>query len=219
MLSAGRTVGQVDLHYRQVEGALRWHHWSCQPIQVVRRLVQAALSQRMLRCIALLRQQVAMLQLAADDGPDVVLVLEALLALSTAVAEYELGPDPTPKQRIAFAACEVPALRARFAQLVRAGEIHSGPAGLRLLHAARRRIAAYSAFALIAGWSALFFIGMAMRGTLDLQHLAGYLFGTVLISAYLTRGLFRELRTDEQTVLDLNSQLKPQREGHAKATT
>lgn len=219
LLSSRRAVGQVDLHYRQVEGALRWHRWSCQPIQVVRRLIQAAFSQRLLKCVALLRQQTAMLRLAADDGSDVVLVLEALVALSTSVAQYELGPNPTPKQRIAFAACEVPALRARFAQLVRGGQIDSSPAGLRLLHATRRRIAAYAVFALFAGWSGLLFVAMAIRGTLDLQHLAGYLCGSVLISAYLTRGLFTELRADQQTVLDLNSHLKPQRAVHEKPTT
>lgn len=218
MLSSRRTIGQVDQNHRQIEGALRWHRWSCHPIQVVRRLAQAAFSQRLLKCIALLREQFAMLRLAADDGSDGVVVLDAILTLATSVVQYELGPNLTPKHRIAFAACEGSVQRDRYAQLVRAGEIDSCPAGLTLLHVRRRRIAAYAAFALFAGGMGLFFVGLATRGILDLQHLAGYLVGSVLISAFLTRGMFAELRTDEKAVRDLNSHLRPRPAVHDRTS-
>lgn len=209
ILSSQRTIGQVDLQYQQLEQALRWHRSSCQPIQVALRLVQSLFSRRLTNCGALITQQKMMLRMAANEASDEARVLDALVGLSTVVAQFELGPDTTPKQRLAFAACEIPAVRARFALLVREGEIDSSPDGLKLLNASRRRIVAYAIFAMLAIWPGMIFIMMAMHGTLDLRELAGYLVGTVGLSAYLTRGLFTRLRADERSLQDLNSQLKP----------
>jgi hypothetical protein len=214
MLSSQRSIGQADLQYRQLEESLRWHRWSCQPIQVGRRIVHASLSRRLPNCLALIREQKVMLQLAADEGSDDALVLDALVALATAVAQFELGLNPTPRQRLAFAACEVPAIRARFAQLVRAGDVESAHNGLTLLRTARRRVEAYQTFALIAGWEGALFIAMALNGAIDQGELVGYLVGSVVFSAYLTSGLFAELRADDRAVRELNAQLRPRASGH-----
>jgi hypothetical protein len=210
MLSSHRAIGLADLQFRQIEGALRWHRASCRPISLVPRIVDAAVSGRLRRCLALIAEQKAMLHMAADEGSDDVLVLDALIALSTAVVHYEILSSPTPKLRLALAACGPPAKRARLARLVRGGEIESTPAGLRLLGATRRRVAAYGALAMFIMWPGAIFLKMAIDGALSPEQLVGYLIGTVLISVWLTRGLFTALRSDERMVLDLNSNLRPQ---------
>jgi hypothetical protein len=209
MLSSQRSIGLADIQFREIEGALRWHRWSCRAIPLARRLLQALLSRRFTKCMALVAEQKAMLHSAADESSDDEPVLRALVALSSAVVHYELGPCPTPKQRLAFAACEIPSARARFAHLVREGEIESTPEGLRLLHAARRRVAAYIMLAAFVSWPGLLFAEMALDGRLSPEGLVGYLIGAVLVSVWLTRGLFTELRADELVIHQLNSRLKP----------
>lgn len=218
MIFSQRTLAMTDLHLRQVQLALNWHRKSCQPGQVARRLVHALFSNRLTKLIALITQQKAMLKLAADEGSDDAPVLDALVALSTAVTVFELGPNATPKQRLAFSACEIAAVRSRFAHLVREGSIGTDPHDLRLQSATRRRIASYVTFAMLASWSGMVFITMAMYGTLDPWELAGYLVGSVVLSAYLTRGMFTELRADERTVQDLNSKLQPRSVRYKKAS-
>ncbi len=209
MLSSQRSIGLVDTLYQQFEQALRWHRRSCRPIQIARRLVRAVLTRRAASCLDLIAQQKAMLRLATDEGADGLAVLEALLSLSTAQVLFELGPDATPKQRLALGACKTSAQQARFALLVRQGDIASGPDGLRLLRVTRRRLGAYATFAMFAAWPGLLFIAMALDDALSLQQLAGYLTGSVGISAWLTSGLFTEIRSDERVVQDMNAHLSP----------
>lgn len=209
MATTQRSVGLADLQFRQIEGALRWHRTSCRPINLARRVVHAAFSGRLRQGLALIAEQRAMLRMAADEGGDDGLVLEALLALSTAVARIELGSCPSPKLRLALAACRLPVQRARLTHLVRGGEIECAPEGLRLLRVTRRRLWAYGALAAFMLWPGAIFLNMAINGALSPEQLAGYLIGTVLIAVWLTRGLFAELRTDERMVLELNSSLRP----------
>lgn len=210
MASSPRVIGLADLRFRQIEGALRWHHASCRPLPLVRRIVQATFSGRLGGCLVLVREQRSMLRMAADDGSDDGRVYEALLALSTAVGHYELRVGPTPKLQLALAACGHPARRARLSRLVRDGAIESTPAGLRLLGANRRRIAACAALALFIIWPGAIFFKMALDGALDAGQFIGYLIGTVLMATWLSCGLFTDLRADARLVLELNSSLRPQ---------
>lgn len=108
-----------------------------------------------------------------------------------------------------MAACRLPAQRARLANLVRGCEIESAPEGLRLVGVTRRRIWAYGALAAFILWPGAIFLTMAFNDELSPDQLAGYLIGTVLIAGWLTRGLFTELQTDEDMVVELNSSLRP----------
>lgn len=210
MLSSQRAFGLTTVQFQQIEGALRWHRASCRPVNVLRRIVDSAVTGRLRQAVALISDQKAMLRMAADEAGDDGLVLEALFALSTAVADYDLQPAAAPKMRLALAICRLPAKRARFACLVRNDEVEAGPNGLRLRGATARRNAAYGAVTLFTAWPGAIFLRMAIDGALSLSHLAGYLIGTVLISVWLTRSLFTELRADERLMLELNSNLRPQ---------
>lgn len=209
MLSAPRTFGHADSFCEQLVGALTWHRDSCRPAQILRRVVQALLSRRLRQCLDLIEHQQAMLQLAAEDCCDETEVLDSLVALSTAVEHFELGPDATAMQRLAFSACQIPEVRDRFALLVRSGEIEGTPSGLQLWRATRRRVAAYSVFAVLVGWPTLLFGMMKMDGKLTPVQLTAYMVGALAMAAWLTRGLFTELKSDERTVQDLNARLKP----------
>ncbi|WP_214279213.1 hypothetical protein, partial [Escherichia coli] len=66
-----------------------------------------------------------MLELAADDSSSDEALLDALIALSRSQVDYELGPSATPKQLLGLEVCEIPEVRARYAHLVRNGEISS----------------------------------------------------------------------------------------------
>ena len=145
-----------------------------------------------------------MLELAADDSSSDEALLDALIALSKSQVDYELGPNSTLKQLLGLEVCEIPEVRARYAHLVRNGEISSTAEGLMLTRAKRRRIACYSLFAMFVAWLALVFVWMAIDGKLNMTQLIGYLVGSVVMSAVLTRGLFTELTSDERTVRDLN---------------
>ena len=120
-----------------------------------------------------------MLELAADDSSSDEALLDALIALSRSQVDYELGPSATPKQLLGLEVCEIPEVRARYAHLVRNGEISSTAEGLTLTRAKRRRITGYSLFAMFVAWLALVFVWMAIDGKLNLTQLMGYLVGSL----------------------------------------
>jgi hypothetical protein len=209
MVSPQRKLGLMNLHREQFELALLWHRQSCKPINVARRLAESVFSGRSSKCLALIAQQKAMLQLAADDSSDNEDILDALFALISALEQFELGPDATPKQKVGLAACHVPAVRSRYASLVRKGDIESVPTGLNLRRATRRRIAGYAMFAMFAGWPGILFFRMAADGAISIGQLVCYLVGSVVVSAWLTRSVFKQVRNDELEVQNVNSRLQP----------
>lgn len=209
MFSAPRTVGHADTFCEQLAGALTWHRDSCRNAQLARRVLQALASRRLRQCLALIAHQQALLQLAAEDCCDESLVLDSLVALSAAVENFELGPEASPQQRLALSACQIPEVRNRYAWLVRSGSIESTPGGLRLLRTTSRRIGAYSMFAVLVGWPSLLFSLLTVDGKLSADQFAVSVACSVVMAAWLTRGYFTELKSDERTVRDLNSRLKP----------
>ena len=210
LLSSRSAPERVEVQFHEFERALRWHRWSCRPVQLARRIAQALISNRVSECRELIAKQKAMLSMAASETPGSdESVLHALINLSTALVRYELGPDSTPKERLAFEAADMPLVRQRFASLVRHGELEASLEGLKLLRAKHRRLEAYGAAALLAAWPSLLFIVASIEGFLNPDDLVAYIAGSVLMSALLTRPLFTELRADERTVEDLSSQLKP----------
>ncbi len=209
MISSQRTLGLADVQSQQIAQALQWHRQSCRPLQLVRRLYGALASRRLIKCLGLIADQKAMLRMAADDGCDDGAVLVALVELYDALVRFDLGPHATPKQRLALEICRIPQVRARFALLVRMGEIANTSNGLTLIRAKHRKIGCYAVLAMAAGLPALLFITLAVDGKLNFTQLAGYLTGTVVFAFVMTRGLFAELKFDERTVRDLNEQLKP----------
>lgn len=209
MFSAPPTVGHADAFCEQLVGVLAWHRDSCRPAHLGRRLLQALASRRLRQCLTLIDRQQAMLQLAADDCCDELQVLNSLVELSAAVEDFELGPEATTQQRLALSTCRIPEVRARFALLVRSGEIESTSDGLRLPRANRLRIAAFGVFVMLVGWPTLLFAVMAVAGELTSVEFAAYVCGSVVMAFLLTRGLFTGLKSDERTVRDLNAQLKP----------
>ena len=209
MVFSQRTVGGADVQWQQIAQAINWHRLSCRSLRIALRWYQALLSRRLTKCFALIAEQRAMLELAADDSSSDEALLDALIALSRSQVDYELGPSATPKQLLGLEVCEIPEVRARYAHLVRNGEISSTAEGLTLTRAKRRRITGYSLFAMFVAWLALVFVWMAIDGKLNLTQLMGYLVGSVVMSAVLTRGLFTELTSDERTVRDLNERLRP----------
>ncbi|TDP74754.1 hypothetical protein [Roseateles toxinivorans] len=211
MLSSQRAIGLTALQFQKIEGALRWHRDACRPVNVLRRLVSSAFSGRLRQAIALICEQKTMLRMAADETGDDGTVLEALFSLSSAVADYELqSAVDEPKMRLALAVCSLQGKRDRFARLVRNGEVETAPTGLRLRGLTARRIAAYGAVTLFTVWPGAIFWRMEVDGALSRGQLVGYLIGTVLISIWLTRSLFTELRADKRLMLELNSDLRPQ---------
>lgn len=209
MVASRPELGPWDVQYQQIERALIWHRQSCGPLQVALRSLEAVTTKRLSKCLDLISQQKAMLALAAQEGLDDTPVLDALIALYDALVRYDLGPDATPKQRLALEICKIPEVRKRYALLVRAGEITGDADGLKLPRAKRRRIACLTYAAMLAGWPAFIFTWMMLHGTLTPAELAVHLVACVAMSAYLTRGLFAEIRSDEHTVRDLNAHLRP----------
>lgn len=205
LLGSRRTIEDADDQIKQLEQVLLFHLRSCQPLRILARLLLAALSGRFLNCAALIGEQRALVQLAADESSQNASVLEAIAVLSKAVIRFELGRDASERHRIAYAACNIPTVRIRFAQMVRRGDIAFNRTGLTLLRARRRRLAAYGFVSALAAGPGSVFITMAISGTIGLADLCLYLVSSILMAAYLTRGNFADLREDERVIRDLNS--------------
>lgn len=208
MASSPRSLGAADIQFRKIEQALVMHRAACRPFQIVQRLWDALLSGRLSLYLDLVTQQRSLLRMAADDGSDAIDVLQALAALKHALARFELGPRATPTQRMALEACSSPAASARYALLVRAGEIGSTPAGLLLARTTRRMVASCSFFAMVAGAPLLFSTATLGHSPTTLQWV-GLLGVSIALSSWLTRGLFETLKADVRAVRDLNDRLKP----------
>jgi hypothetical protein len=65
-------------------------------------------------------------------------------------------------------------------------------------------------FALVVGWEWFIFVTMAIRGTIEIAELIGYMAGALLFSFWLTRNLFTALRADQRAVDQVNARLQPQ---------
>jgi len=94
--------------------------------------------------------------------------------------------------------------------LVRNGKVADTPEGLGLYRARHRRHVAYLIFALVVGWEWFIFVTMAIRGTIEIAELIGYMAGALLFSFWLTRNLFTALRADQRAVDQVNARLQPQ---------
>lgn len=149
-----------------------------------------------------------MLTLAAAETPDAKEVLE-LVAVSFACAqEYELGKQASAKQRNGLQACTEPVLRREYAKLVRKGEIADAQTGLSLHRSKERRRTGYLAFMMFVGWTWLVLAQMAVNGALDAFALIVHMIGALIMSWWLTKGLFASVRSDEKTVAKVNSVLR-----------
>ena len=208
MLSAQQAPDLVFLHSERFRSALLFHRRSCQRGPLTLRFVHAGLSARRLQFLNLVERQRTMLRLAADDGSELVEIYEALKEAESAEELFWLGQTATHKQKHVWQACQIPDLRVRYSALVRKGEVADAPSGL-CLHRARQRLrVAYWIFALFVGWQWFIFISMFMTDAIGLGQLTAYIFGSLLFSLWLTRGLFVALRADQRTLDQVNKGLR-----------
>lgn len=208
MLSAQQAPDLVSLHFEQFRSALLFQRRSCQLGPLTLRFVHAGLSARPLQFLNLVERQRTMLRLAADDGSELDEIYEALKEAEAGQERFWLGQTATHKQKHGWQACEIPVLQVRYSALVRKGEVADAPAGLFLHRARQRRRVAYWIFALFVGWQWFIFSSMFLTDAIDLEQLIAYISGSLLLSLWLTRGLFVALRADQRTLDQVNKGLR-----------
>ena len=173
---------------------------ACKATAVATRLVAATVARRLDDERRLLSAQRHLVKLAADEDSLVEDVFVAFVATAQADEENLFGKHATVKQKVALRAIDDPELSARYSRLVREGAVSDAKAGLAMPIANRRRLASVLFGVGTAVWMLVVLSGMLLIGPMDAEHVVGYGLLTTVMSVWLGRGQWSEVRDDENAV-------------------